>query len=860
MAKISYTGITAVILAILISIGGGVGIALSQSPTEGILVYKNAEYVIEPFDQALEEALYQELRTEETTGTLLNIKRINPTTERLVIGGISPADAVKAGLPDTRNHMGQCLKVASGGTSFDWEDCPAGGGGGAALSDTTPEDVGTAAPGKGTEASRDDHVHGEAAQTGTNTTAIATNATNIANNGAAITSNTAVSTGNINRFGSLAGSSRPNAGLCAKVNPGKNGLTYADCGSPRHLSDAPAKPVAAAASAGTRTEVSRDDHVHSGAALSDKAPQSVSTSARAGIGTAASRDDHSHIGPIVRTTAPESVGTANAAGTSPDAARIDHVHAGPVPALADNQDKVLAVKSDGSAAEWRDGHAVVQAGLPTITGQGGRVLTVNSGATGLEWSSAGGGTGGGGFSRTKHFSCTFPTASSNNKYCDDFTTPGAAAAAKVILDNLKSGSPFPFIVLKYGSSGTYTESGSVGMVACSVPVPEKMTGSQFDGGCSMPGSSHVDVLRVTIASTGFSVRAILDGNERTDSSTTGEVWTYDITGAAGAAATRTPTIPKPTAAGALKHLRVNTGGSAYELADPPQASNQAPAQVKTGSAVAGSRTDFSRADHAHNFALYSVANPAPLGTPSPGAATTAARADHVHGAGALAGLPAIPADHADHEYLITANSAGNGVEWTHGIDDALQINASQIGQADERITQLESPLAGNSTGHANGWARTLTSCTAVQDEAKTKCSAVWRRPAMLERVEIFNKSVSWSSHSGSFTFTEEDFALHHAMQSVDTGFRRFELYARYQVGSIMRFSRYDISGQDGKWTIPAQSSAYYYSQNSNNTLTGTIGFAHIEINPDTNVSPHKVVVGLNSLGQSTVVFTLYGVR
>ena len=43
-----------------------------------------------------------------------------------------------------------------------------GGGGGASLSDDTPEDVGTAAAGTGTEASRDDHVHG--GETGAGTT------------------------------------------------------------------------------------------------------------------------------------------------------------------------------------------------------------------------------------------------------------------------------------------------------------------------------------------------------------------------------------------------------------------------------------------------------------------------------------------------------------------------------------------------------------------------------------------------------------------------------------------------------------------------------------------------------------------
>ena len=70
----------------------------------------------------------------------------------------------------TSANAGQCFRINTAGSAALWADCPSGGG--ASLSDATPQPVGVAAPGDGTSASREDHVHGPDPQTAINTTAI----------------------------------------------------------------------------------------------------------------------------------------------------------------------------------------------------------------------------------------------------------------------------------------------------------------------------------------------------------------------------------------------------------------------------------------------------------------------------------------------------------------------------------------------------------------------------------------------------------------------------------------------------------------------------------------------------------------
>ncbi|MYA40980.1 MAG: hypothetical protein F4Z31_04425 [Gemmatimonadetes bacterium] len=85
-----------------------------------------------------------------------------------------------------------------------------------------------------------------------------------------------------------------------------------------------------------------------------------------------------------------------------------------------------------------------------------------------------------------------------------------------------------------------------------------------------------------------------------------------------------PSIPSPTAAGALQHLRVNAAGAAYELATP-----------------------------------YSSAAPKPPGTAASGTAQTLARSDHVHA------LPTIPQGSTDTPAADSANgSAGSSNKWS----------------------------------------------------------------------------------------------------------------------------------------------------------------------------------------------------
>ena len=140
--------------------------------------------------------------------------------------------------------------------------------------------------------------------------------------------------------------------------------------------------------------------------LSDKTPLVESGSGSAGAGAAASREDHVHPAraitfPLSDQT-PQNVAATASAGTAATASREDHVHgrgAVPreVPAPTNSvKGDIPRVNAAGSAYELVDAHVAVLAGLPALTGQAGKVLTVNSGATGALWAAAGGGGSGGG--------------------------------------------------------------------------------------------------------------------------------------------------------------------------------------------------------------------------------------------------------------------------------------------------------------------------------------------------------------------------------------------------------------------------------------------------------------------------------
>ena len=74
----------------------------------------------------------------------------------------------------------------------------------------------------------------------------------------------------------------------------------------------------------------------------------------------------------------------------------------------------VIISSDGAAFGTVDGTDLVESGLPALTSQGGKVLTVNTAADGLEWTDkGGGGTGGGGGEWTQIATATIASSAPN---------------------------------------------------------------------------------------------------------------------------------------------------------------------------------------------------------------------------------------------------------------------------------------------------------------------------------------------------------------------------------------------------------------------------------------------------------------
>ena len=176
---------------------------------------------------------------------------------------VTPTEAHDAGLPARTGKGGQCVKVASDASGFEYGTC--GGGGTATPLSNTPAEApaAAAAAGSASDASRGDHQHPFQP---------------------------------LSSFGAVG-----SAGTCAKANSSRNGLSYGSCGSPRALANF--NPLAdGTADPGNRTDVSRADHVHPGGGggtatpLSDATPAALGTAA-AGSASAASRGDHVHLLP-----------------------------------------------------------------------------------------------------------------------------------------------------------------------------------------------------------------------------------------------------------------------------------------------------------------------------------------------------------------------------------------------------------------------------------------------------------------------------------------------------------------------------------------------------------------------------------
>ena len=196
------------------------------------------------------------------------------------------------------------------------------------------------------------------------------------------------------------------ANNCVKVNSTANGLRYADCGSPRVLSNR--DPVApGTALPGTRSDVSRADHRHPTQTIPPTQEVPNPSSATDGEQLIVESGKYVLANYLGTYLAPPKDAQAGAylklvddLTTSPlvEYKPKNQVLAQIVPTLPtlNSGDKASLNVNDSGVFEWLEDHELVTAGLPALAGHADKVLTVNNNATGLFWNTAGGGGGGGG--------------------------------------------------------------------------------------------------------------------------------------------------------------------------------------------------------------------------------------------------------------------------------------------------------------------------------------------------------------------------------------------------------------------------------------------------------------------------------
>lgn len=514
-------------------------------------------------------------------------------------GSYDPDVAIAAGLPAQTGQGGHCLKTT--GTTLAWGACAADAAG---LSDRDPQPLGVAAPGTGTNASRDDHVHLLPPGIATNTAALA-----------------AV------RQVPVDGSSSAGDVLTRESGGGYSWAAPTGGGG--------------------------------GASLSDRTPQALGTAA-AGTGTRASRDDHVHLLPAQIATNRTDIASARAQGTTnrdniqtnaaainankgnvtTNATAITTLQGVQNPALASSTaGHLVRQKSDHSAYETVGAHDVLLAGLPAITGQATKVLTVNSAASGVEWKAPAGGSGdgGGAISVTMLHACQTGSRGTIGDLarweCAQVANADSIAAQVAgkagFLHFAADVSAITGIAGDNRAQTTvYAEFTADGFLALAAPAagfgsgtgPGRWAFFMSDYGNSANPAS-LDLWYQTAQSDNRSKYYLA-------------VFFLELSGGGGGGGD-TPTIPDPSAAGANQFLRVNAAGAAYELAPVVQGHPFAvPGDlqaVKTGSNIGGTSARVARADHAHAIQSALYGSPVAIGTANAaGSATTLARSDHVH--------------------------------------------------------------------------------------------------------------------------------------------------------------------------------------------------------------------------------------
>ena len=216
--------------------------------------------------------------------------------------------------------------------------------------------------------------------------------------------------------------------------------------------------------------------------------------------------------------------------------------------------------------------------LPSITGHGGNALFVNAAATGLEWKAAGGGgAGGGSFAFNQILTST---AVSN---VGSVLTTHEFNSEEVYLVRLKVDFLQDMWCVFWPTPFTHSINEDR---VCSVDISSEVSLTLSFDAFTCASDAAKKCLRLGSWLTRGSLTA---GQVRRFSA-----WTMTLPGGGGGSSG--PSIPSPTAAAKLNHLRVNAAGGAYELASPYSTSAPKP---PAASAVVGTAETLARSDHVH---------------------------------------------------------------------------------------------------------------------------------------------------------------------------------------------------------------------------------------------------------------------
>ena len=306
----------------------------------------------------------------------------------------------------------------------------------------------------------------------------------------------------------------------------------------------------------------------------------------------------------------------------------------PSPAAA-IKDQAVIISSDGSAFTTEDTSDLVLSGLPALTSQGGKVLTVNTAADGLEWTDKGGGgsTGGGG----EWTQITTATIASNAPNVDQTERRYALFTGKwqEYLTLLKSGYLFALTIQINDVTG-----------------PSPLTGTSYlkvDATATGPNTFY----RLHGSGYTFEMNAWL-----TNSGDDLEVYL------------KTPTGNKDVKNNDITLWYLNPGGGGGGGDTPSEISYAGAASDITykSTEAPGTANTVSRGDHIHGFGV-NAANYSPIkpdGDGNPGSdENNLSKGDHKHPLPdaaplVLKGLPPL-ADQAGK--VLTVNSLNNAVIW-----------------------------------------------------------------------------------------------------------------------------------------------------------------------------------------------------